>query len=313
MSHPDLLVGAEHFSDAGVYRLREDLAIVQTTDFFPPLVDDPFTFGQIAAANSLSDCYAVGATPITCLNIVCFPDKELPVEILSAILSGGADKVTEAGAVILGGHSLRDTEIKYGLAVTGTVHPEAFFTNAAAQPGDALILTKPIGSGVMTSAAKSGRIPQDELSETIQVMTRLNGAAAMVAREHGAHAMTDITGFGLVGHAREMASASGVTIELMANKVPLIGPTLELARAGVLTRAWKSTLAAIGDRLAAEGIEEALFGVLTDAQTSGGLLMSLPPEHADRALASLRRSGDQSAALVGAVKSRAGVDVILRG
>lgn len=296
-----------------MYKLRDDLAIVQTTDFFPPLVDDPFIFGQIAAANSLSDCYAVGASPITCLNIVCYPDKDLPIDILSRILAGGADKVAEAGAVILGGHSLRDTEIKYGLAVTGVVHPEKFFTNRAARPGDALILTKPIGSGVMTSAAKSGKIRPQDLSETIDVMVALNATAAIVARDYDAHAMTDITGFGLVGHAWEMASASQVTIELVASAVPLIGPTLELARSGVLTRAHKSTLESIGHCLSCENVETALVGVLSDAQTSGGLLVSLPTDRAGPALAALEKAGVRNAAIVGLVEARGDAEVILRG
>lgn len=311
MAHPDLLVGAEHFSDAGVFRLRDDLAIVQTVDFFPPLVDDPFVFGQIAAANSLSDAYAVGATPVTCLNIVCFPDKELPVDVLSAILAGGADKVREAGAVIVGGHSLRDAEIKYGLSVTGVVHPDRFFRNDRAAPGDMLILTKPIGSGVLTSAAKAGRIGEGDLTEAIRVMIQLNSTAADVARELAANAVTDITGFGLIGHAWEMAGASGVTIELHAHAVPLITQTLDLARAGVLTRAWKSTLASIGDRFRNRGVEEALLGVLSDAQTSGGLLLSLPASVADAALTKLRARGVADAAIVGAVKSRGDAEIVL--
>lgn len=311
MTHPDLLLGAEHFSDAGVYRLRPDLAIVQTTDFFPPLVDDPFTFGQIAAANSLSDCYAAGATPITCLNIVGFPDKDLPIEILSEILAGGANKVAEAGAVILGGHSVRDAEIKYGLAVTGTVHPDKFLSNAGAKPGDHLILTKPIGSGVMTSACKSGKIPESDLAETIAIMIVLNAAASRIAVEAGAHAVTDVTGFGLVGHAWEMASASGVTVELSAAAVPLIGPTLDLARGGVLTRAWKSTLASIGDRFSTANVEEALMGVLADAQTSGGLLIAVAEADADGVVRRLRESGVPHAAVVGRITARGDFDLIL--
>lgn len=288
---PNLLIGPEYNSDAGAYRLRADLAIVQTTDLFPPLVDDPYTFGQIAAANSLSDCYAMGARPITCLNIVGFPDKELPLSILEAILAGGASKVMEAGAVILGGHSLRDAEIKYGLAVTGVVHPDEIITNRGARPGDRLFLTKPIGSGVMTSAAKSGKIPPEDLAETIAVMTELNAAAAAAAREAGVRATTDITGFGLVGHACEMAEASNVTIALRAADVPLIGPTLDLARSGVLTRAWKSTLDNIGGRLEATGVEQALLGVLSDAQTSGGLLLAVAPDRAELLRTRLQDAG----------------------
>lgn len=300
-SHPDLLIGPEHFSDAGVYRLRADLAIVQTTDFFPPLVDDPYTFGQIAAANSLSDCYAMGATPITCLNIVGFPDKDVPLEILDAILAGGASKVAEAGAVILGGHSVRDAEIKYGLAVTGTVHPEQVLTNRGARPGDVLILTKPIGSGILASAAKNEKISQDEFAEAITVMTELNAAASRVAVRVGAHAVTDITGFGLIGHAFELAEASSVTVELSASRVPLMKRARELAEAGVVTRAWKQTLESLGTGYANEGVDRVLEKVLADAQTSGGLLLSIPAHDAERVLTELRNEGVASPAAVGEV------------
>jgi len=309
---PNVLLGAEHYSDAGVYRLRDDLAIVQTMDFFPPLVDDPFVFGQIAAANSLSDCYALGARPITCLNIVGFPDKDLPVEILSRILAGGASKIAEAGAVVLGGHSVRDAEIKYGLSVTGVVHPLEFFRNDGAQVGDRLILTKPIGSGVMANAAKAGKISQEVFSEAIEVMVQLNAAAADVARAVGAHAVTDITGFGLVGHAYQVAEASGVWFEISAGAVPLIDPTLELARAGILTRAWKSTLESIGPAFRNEGVEDALAQALSDAQTSGGLLMAVAAHRAGEALSLLEARGVKRAAEIGGVVSGAGSGVILR-
>ncbi len=292
--------------------MRDDLAIVQTTDFFPPLVDDPFTFGQIAAANSLSDCYAMGAKPLTCLNIVGFPDKDLPIEVLNAILAGGADKVLEAGAVIVGGHSVRDAEIKYGLAVTGTVHPDELLTNRGAGPGDRLILTKPIGSGTMCSAAKGGMIEPGELAETIAVMTSLNGAAAAVAKAVGATAVTDITGFGLVGHAQEMAEASGVAFEIRAGAVPLIGPTLSLAEKGMVTRAWKSTLEHIGDGFRNDGVDETLVRVLADAQTSGGLLMAVPEGAVGEAVSGLTAAGVASAAEIGRVVDEGAGRVVLR-
>jgi selenide, water dikinase len=290
-NHPNLLVGADHFSDAGVYKLRDDLAIVQTTDFFPPLVDDPFTFGQIAAANSLSDCYAMGADPITCLNIVGFPDKDLPIEILSAILAGGANKVLEAGAVILGGHSVRDSEIKYGLAVTGVVHPDEFFNNDRARPGDRLLLTKPIGSGIMASAAKNDKISEEVFAEAVAIMTQLNAGAAKLARAAGARAVTDITGFGLIGHAFQMAEASGVSITLRAATVPLIGPTRELADQGIVTRTWKSTLESIGPAFQNDGVDETLVKILADAQTSGGLLIAVAPDRLDAAVREARSLG----------------------
>lgn len=311
MSHPDLLVGAEHFSDAGVFRLRPDLAIVQTVDFFPPIVDDPFAFGQIAAANSLSDCYTMGATPVTCLNIVGFPDKDLPLEILNRILAGGANKVAEAGAVIVGGHSVRDTEIKYGLAVTGTVHPDRFMNNNGARPGDRLILTKPIGSGVMTGAARAGRIPPEELAETIAVMVELNAAASRVAVAVGAHAVTDVTGFGLVGHAFEMADASAVTLEISATAVPLIGRTKELAAAGALTRTHTTTLEFVGQRCMSAGADELLVKILADAQTSGGLLMSVPAERSVEAVKLLKEAGVAYAAEIGHVREKSEHAIVL--
>lgn len=310
---PNVLLGAEHYSDAGVYKLRDDLAIVQTMDFFPPLVDDPFTFGQIAAANSLSDCYAMGARPITCLNIVGFPDKDLPMEVLDAILAGGAKKVAEAGAVVLGGHSVRDAEIKFGLAVTGVVHPADFFSNAGAKPGDRLILTKPIGSGILASAAKNGKITPEEFEEAIRVMIELNAAAAEVARDVRAHAVTDITGFGLAGHAYQMAEASGVVMEILAGRVPLIGSTLALARGGLVTRAWKSTTESIGDGLRVEGVDETLVKVLSDAQTSGGLLMAVSAEKVGTALAGLRTRGVSAATEIGQVLDAGAGQLLLRG
>lgn len=311
-SHPDLLIGPEHFSDAGVFRLRADLAIVQTTDFFPPLVDDPFAFGQIAAANSLSDCYAMGATPITCLNIVGFPDKDLPLEILDAILAGGASKVAEAGAVILGGHSVRDAEIKYGLAVTGTVHPDKVLTNRSARAGDVLILTKPIGSGILASAAKNEKISQEEFVEAIAVMTELNAAASRVAVRVGAHAVTDITGFGLIGHAFEMAEASGVTVDLFASRVPLMKHARELAEAGVVTRAWKQTLESLGAAYTNEGADAVLEKVLADAQTSGGLLLAVAAQDAEHVLTELRNEGVARAAAIGDVRPKSAATLALR-
>jgi len=308
---PNLLMGADHYSDAGVYRLTPDLALVQTTDFFPPIVDDPFTFGQIAAANSLSDCYAMGGRPINCLNIVCFPDKDLPIEVLGAILRGGADRVTLAGAVTLGGHSLRDTEIKYGLAVTGVVHPDRFMSNAGARPGDRLVLTKPIGSGILAGAAKSGKISASDFAPAIEIMRTLNAAASGVAMELGLRGSTDITGYGLIGHAWEMAGASGATLEIDASRVPMMAGALALARAGGLTRAWKTTLENIGDQFRAEGVEEALVRALADAQTSGGLLLSAPPDLADALLLQLQAAG-VSAAEIGRVLPRDGAHVRLR-
>ncbi|GMU83081.1 MAG: selenide, water dikinase [Planctomycetota bacterium] len=302
MTHPDLLVGSETFDDAGVFRLSEDLALVQTTDFFPPLVDDPYDFGRIAAANALSDVYAMGGEPLTCLNIVGFPDKELPPEVLVDILRGGAAVAREAGAVIVGGHSVRDAEVKYGMAVTGRVHPQRVLTNAGARPGDRLVLTKPLGSGVLCSAVKSGRMDASELAEAVSVMTALNKAGRDAAVAVGVHACTDVTGFGLIGHAFEMAEASGVTIEIEAAAVPLMARVLEFARLGVLTRAHKTARAYLGSKLrVAADVEEALAGVLLDAQTSGGLLLSVASEKLPALLDALQSMKAICAATIGSV------------
>ena len=308
---PNLLVGTDLFDDAGVYRLDESTALVTTIDFFPPLIDDPYTFGRIAAANSLSDIYAMGAKPICALNVVGFPDNELPIEILGEILRGGAERVKAAGAVVAGGHSVRDSEIKFGLSVTGVVDPNRIVTNAGAKVGDRLVLTKPIGSGVLTSAAKAGKISQEDLAEAIDVMTDLNAGACAAMLDAGATAATDITGFGLIGHAHELAEASGVTIELNAAAVPLLQRTLDLARKGILTRTRKATLAYLGDRFRTEGIDETLVSVLADAQTSGGLLIALPEERVDQLIAGLKQHNTRAAAIVGRATPRSEHTVVV--
>jgi len=300
-AHPDLLVGHEHFDDAGVFRINDTLALVQTLDFFPPLVDDAFTFGQIAAANALSDVYAMGGEPLTAMNIVGFPDKDLPTDVLVDILAGGHERVTAAGAVIVGGHSVRDTEIKYGLSVTGTIDPRRILTNAGAKAGDQLILTKPIGSGILTTAAKKGLIREEDLAEAIEVMIELNRGGKDAALEVGATAMTDITGFGLVGHAFEIAGASGVTLQIRAAAIPLLRKVLDLARQDVVTRARKSTLSHLGTRLTAEGVEPALVNALCDAQTSGGLLICVPKERTPDLLTALRKNQTPCAAVIGEI------------
>ena len=310
--HPDLLVGTDTLDDAGVFRLRPDLALVQTTDFFPPLVDDPYAFGQIAAANALSDVYAMGGEPVTALNLVGYPDDALEPDWLVEILRGGSDKVAEAGAVIAGGHSVRDREIKYGLAVTGIVHPDRVLTNAGARPGDVLVLTKPIGSGVLTSAAKAGKLSDAELREVIDVMTALNRPGRDAAQQVGVHACTDITGFGLIGHAFEMSAGCGRRIELHPRRVPLIGRTLELAGRGMLTRAWQSTLRYVGQRLDAGGTDDTLLRVLADAQTSGGLLIAVEAGKADALVAALTSHGAFCAEPVGRVLDDTETGIALR-
>ena len=302
--HPDLLVGTEHLDDGGVFRLDERTALVQTLDFFPPLVDDPYSFGQIAAANSLSDIYAMGGRPLTAMNIVGFPDKDLSTEILVDILRGGAERVAEAGAVILGGHSVRDAEIKYGLSVTGRIDPQRIVTNSGAKPGDVLVLTKPIGSGVLTSAAMAGHIAEADLAEAVAVMVHLNRSGCEAMIEVGVHAATDITGFGLLGHGFEIAEASGVALNIEAAAVPLLRQTLELAGRGIVTRMYKGTLAHLGDQLSIGDVDPVLVKVLADAQTSGGLLLCVPQERAEALLAAVMRRNAPCATVIGEVTAR---------
>ena len=310
--HPDLLIGTDTLDDAGVFRLTDEIAIVQTTDFFPPLVDDPFAFGRIAAANALSDIYAMGATPLTALNLVGYPDTQLSYDWLVEILRGGAEAVREAGAVTVGGHSIRDSEIKYGLAVTGRVHPDRILTNAGAQPGDCLVLTKPIGSGILTSAAKAELLPREELAEAIHVMGALNRPGSEAALEVGVNACTDVTGFGLVGHVFEMAIAAGVTMTIDTHHVPLMNRALEFARRGVLTRTYQTTADFLGQQLAIDpAVEDALAATLMDAQTSGGLVLSVSADRCDTLLAALARAGAICAAKIGSVAANDGVSVRL--
>jgi len=310
---PNLIAGAEGFSDAGVYRLRDDLLIVLSLDFFPPLVDDPFLYGQIAAANSLSDIYTMGGRPVTALNIVGFPDDQLSLDILGEILSGGAERVRTAGAVIAGGHTVRDTEIKYGLSVTGVVEPERLLTNRAAQAGDLLVLTKPLGTGFVTTAFKAGCCPEDVLSAATASMIQLNGAGSAAALATAAHAATDITGFGLAGHAGEMAQASGVTVTLELSRLPILPGVEELIRAGNQTRASASnrSFAEAQTRIAANA-DSLLLELVFDAQTSGGLLISVAADQADELVRQARDRGAEAACIVGSVGDREDVAVDIR-
>lgn len=311
---PNLIVGTEGFSDAGVYRLRDDLLIVQSLDFFPPLVDDPFIFGQIAAANSLSDLYAMGARPITALNIVGFPDDQLDLKILHEILRGGAERVMAAGAVVAGGHTVRDTEIKFGLSATGIVSPQNLLTNQKAQPGDALVLTKAIGTGFITTAFKAGRCPEEVLREAMASMTMLNKAASEAAQACGAHAATDITGFGLAGHASEMAESSGVTLLIDTKKIPILPGARELARAGNKTRASLSNRNFTSPMTRRIGNVDPLDEeLLFDAQTSGGLLISVTSDRADELVAKARAGGALAACRIGEVLAREESAIIIRG
>jgi selenide,water dikinase len=275
-----------------VVRVRDDLALIQTVDFFTPVVDDPETFGRIAAANSLSDVYAMGGTPLTALNIVCFPRKQLPVELLREVLRGGLEVVRRAGALLVGGHSVEDPELKYGLSVTGTVHPDRVITNSGARPGDRLVLTKPIGTGVVATAVKGDMAPPEVQAEAIRWMTTLNRDAAEAMQEAGVHACTDITGFGLLGHALEVARASGVTIELSASAVPLIGGARELAALGMIPAGSFSNRSFCERAVSVdESVDELLLDLLADAQTSGGLLIAVPSDRGSALHQALERRG----------------------
>ena len=295
-----MLVGTETSDDAGVFRLRPDLAIVNTVDFFTPIVDDPYTFGQISATNSLSDVYAMGGEPKTCLNLVCFPKGKMDIEILGEILKGGADKVKESGAVIIGGHSIIDEEIKYGLAVTGTIHPDKIYRNVGVQEGDALILTKPLGTGIITTALKKGKAAEQSVDQAVRSMTMLNATASNVMRKFAVHACSDITGFGILGHGLGMASGSGVTLVIESAKLPLLQDATHLAEKGYITGGCKRNREFLQDKIFIEqSIREGLIEVALDPQTSGGLLIAVANRHASQLLEELKSAGVVAATLVG--------------
>jgi selenide, water dikinase len=270
---PRLLVGRETFDDAGVFRVSDDLALVQTVDFFAPIVDDPFDFGQIAAANALSDVYAMGGQPLTALNIVAFPTSELPLEVLSQILAGGQEKVHEAGALIVGGHTVVDTELKYGLAVTGRAHPNFLLTNAGAVAGDRLILTKPVGNGILATAAKRGKLSVEAQRLMLDAMKTLNGAASRAALAVGARCATDITGFGLLGHLSHIARASKVTLRIDLDSIPVFAGVREAVRAGSTTDGAKRNAEYLKDLVRWNKGSDEDRAILFDPQTSGGLLV----------------------------------------
>jgi selenide,water dikinase len=303
----DLLVGLDPADDAAVYRLDDDLAIVFTVDFFPPLVDDPRTFGAIAAANALNDVFAMGGAPLLALSVAAFPE-ELPTRVLGDVLAGAEEKVREAGAILAGGHTIRDVEPKYGLAVVGTVHPDGIWPKAGARPGDVLLLTKPLGTGIVLQAVRDGVAPPGALDAAVEAMTTLNRAAADLVRPFAPSAVTDVTGFGLLGHAHELASRSGVRVVLEAGALPALPGARELAEAGVRTG---------GDRrnrdFAQAHVESAagpaLEALAWDPQTAGGLLVSVPTERAAVLEASFERDG-LLIARIGRVEEGAGVALL---
>ncbi len=284
---PKLLVGFDKSDDASVYQISDDLALVQTVDFFPPIADDPYTFGQIAATNALSDVYAMGGEAKLALNIMCVPE-DMPKDAVHQILKGGYDKVYEAGALITGGHSIFDDEPKYGLAVTGFVHPEKMLTNSGAKVGDVLILTKPIGIGVLTSAMKADLCSEEDKALAMRLMTTLNKAARDVMVKYNVHSCTDVTGFGLMGHSFEMAQGSGVSITMDVSGIDLIPSALEFARMGILPAGMYRNRTFAEKAVDAGDTELAIQDLLFDPQTSGGLMMAVAPEDADALLAELQ-------------------------
>jgi cysteine desulfurase NifS/selenium donor protein len=301
-SDPAVLVGAETADDAAVYRINDETAIVQTVDFFTPIVDDPYWFGAISAANSLSDIYAMGARPLFALNIVGFPSNRLPLTVLERILQGAADKAAEAGISILGGHTVDDTEPKFGLAVTGVVHPQKVLRNSTARPGDALILTKPLGMGILATAAKRGLAQPEEIQEAMQLMAALNREAAEAMLAAGANSCTDITGFGLLGHLHEMAAGSQVNAALSARTIPILASARRLASADVIPGGTRDNLAYVRPFVEfAASLSETDQLLLADAQTSGGLLISLAETRAAGLLDDLHRRGVQQAAMIGRI------------
>ena len=289
---PNVLIGFDTADDAGVYRLTPDLALVQTVDFFTPIVDDPYTFGQIAAANSLSDVYAMGGRPISALSIVGFPNTGRKIEILEKILAGGLAKMQEAGCAVIGGHSIADEEIKFGYAVTGLANPARVWPNAAARPGDRLILTKRIGTGIISTALKADRASEAAVNAAVQSMLELNRAASEAALGFEVHSATDITGFGLLGHAREMAAGSKVSLVLDHRRVELLPEAIDYSRQGFLPGGLKRNIEFLAGCVEfAQGIPEEIRNLLFDPQTSGGLLLSVAAQDAPAVLAALRGRG----------------------
>lgn len=299
---PNLLVGRETSDDAGVYRLSDEVALVQTIDFITPVVNDPYDFGRIAAANALSDVYAMVGRPLTAMNIVCFPVKDLDKQILKEILRGGLEKIHEAGAALVGGHSVEDPEIKYGLSVTGVVHPDRVLTNAGARPGDALILTKPLGTGILATAIKAGLVSEKAQGLAVETMAALNRKAAEIMVSYPLSACTDVTGFGLLGHTLEIATAGKVAITIYAERVPLLPEVLDSVRMGLLPAGSFANRNFCAGRIRQmRSIDPMLLDILADAQTSGGLLIFLPEESAWDLVGDLKAHGVPFAAVIGRV------------
>ena len=297
-----MLVGIDTADDAGVFQLDDSTALIQTLDFFPPIVDDPYLFGQIAAANSLSDVYAMGGKPLTAMNIVAFPLCTLPADVLLAILQGGQDKIAEAGAILVGGHTVSDAEPKYGLSVTGIVHPRQVLTNAGARPGDALILTKALGTGILTTAAKADMF-SDGVDAAISSMTALNKTAAECLAGHGVHACTDVTGFGLLGHLQEMTCASCTQAVIDSTALPLLPQAAEAAAMGFVPAGAYENRGSREGISFADHVPDNIRDICYDPQTSGGLLISLPAIEVTALLKKLHSAGVEQAAVIGTMSA----------
>jgi selenide,water dikinase len=302
---PNILVNIDAQDDAGVYKINDDLALVITVDFFPPVCNDPFEFGQIAAANAVSDIYAMGGVPVVALNIMMFPSSELPLDVYVSILEGGNDKATEAGMKIIGGHTINDTTPKYGLAVTGYVHPDRIVTNAGARPGDFLVLTKAVGTGIILAGQRLGISSETDVKEALKIMKLLNKTGAEIMNGFGTIGATDITGFGLAGHALKMAKASNVSITLNMSKVPLIGETYNLVDEGCIPGASFRNLDFVETELFLNpSLDYNLKMIAMDAQTSGGLLLCVSKENKDRLLEELHSAGLSDSAEIGYVTEK---------
>ncbi|GKX31242.1 selenide, water dikinase [Vallitalea longa] len=298
---PNLIVGLDTSDDAGVYKIKDDYALIQTVDFFTPIVDDPYTFGQIAATNALSDVYAMGGRPLTAMNMACFATCLEP-DVLAEILRGGADKIDEAEAVLVGGHTITDKEVKYGLSVTGYVHPDDVLTNAGAEAGDVLVLTKPIGTGILTTALKKDLITENELEQAVISMSTLNKSAAIAMSRVGVHACTDITGFGILGHTYELASGSNVNVKVKADQVPLFDKTIQLIEDNAVPGGARSNQSHFGKWINIDAsIPDSLETALYDPQTSGGLLISVAEDKVQKLIDELNKEKCLCASIIGKV------------
>jgi len=309
---PNLLVGFDKADDAGVYRLRDDLALVQTLDFFTPIVDDPFDYGRIAALNSINDVWAMGGTPVTAMAITCFPKKGVDFEILKEIMRGGLSVLTENKVVLVGGHSVDNEQIMFGYSVTGVINPNKVATNAGARPGDVIILTKPIGTGVISTGIKRAKVSPEVVAESVATMMSPGKYAAEAIAKFDVKGATDVTGFSLLGHAWEMACASNVTIEIDSTRVPLINGALELAREGMLTGADKTNREYVGaDVSIDDSLDPNLVKLFYDPQTAGGLLLAIAEDRANDLLSELRRNYSR-AEIIGRVMQRAGRTIVVK-